>query len=341
MTARACIFGCSGTALTPDEKAFFREANPWGFILFARNAESPDQLARLTQELRGAVDRQAFVFIDQEGGRVQRLKPPHWRAAPPAAAFGALAKRGAAAAIRACWLNYRLIAAELAAAGIDADCAPCLDLAVDGADAVIGDRAFSADPVIVAALGDAALAGLAAGGVVGVVKHMPGHGRADCDSHHALPRVAASAGQLANDLEPFARLNAALMGMTAHVAYEVWDQDRPATASPVVVERIIRGAIGFDGLLLTDDLSMSAMAGGLGARAEAALAAGCDMLLHCNGERAEMEALAGVAPRLAGDALRRADAAEAARKPAEPFEAEEALEELAGLLAAAHGEAAA
>ncbi|MCG8441019.1 MAG: beta-N-acetylhexosaminidase, partial [Caulobacterales bacterium] len=262
MSARACILGCAGPGLTDDERAFFADAAPWGFILFARNIASPDQLRALTGELRAAVGREALIFIDQEGGRVQRLRPPHWPDRPPAGALGALHRRDAVAGLEACRLHHRLIAADLRAVGVTADCAPMVDVRRPGADPIVGDRAFSDAPEAVSALGRAALDGLTAGGVAGVVKHMPGHGRADADSHLALPHVDADAADLdAVDLAPFRTLRDAPMGMTAHVRYAAWDDRRPATTSPRVICDVIRGAIGFDGLLMTDDLSMKALDG--------------------------------------------------------------------------------
>lgn len=336
MTARAAILGCAGPALSAEEAAFFADADPWGFIVFARNVESPEQLSALTASLREAVGRDAPVFVDQEGGRVQRLRPPHWRAAPPAALFGALYARDPEAGLAATRLNHRLLAHELRAVGLDADCAPCLDLCVKDADPIIGDRAYGADPEAVAALGRAALEGLHAGGVAGVIKHIPGHGRADVDSHEKLPVVPADAAALAQDTAAFRALADAEMAMTAHVVYAAWDADHPATTSSAVIAKVIRGAIGFDGLLMSDDLSMKALSGAMRARAEAAFAAGCDMALHCNGDRAEMEAVVAAAPRLEGEASRRADAAAAVRKPPappEPFNAEAGRAELARLLA--------
>ncbi|MCW5723916.1 MAG: beta-N-acetylhexosaminidase [Maricaulaceae bacterium] len=335
MTVSAAIYGVSGPVLTPDEKAFIRDASPWGFVLFARNVETPKQLARLTVALRDAAGRDAPVFIDQEGGRVQRLRPPHWRAAPPAERFGALYARDPEAALEAARLNHRLIAAELRAVGVDADCAPCVDISVPGAHDVIGDRAYAEDPAAVAALGWAAIEGLADGGVAPVIKHIPGHGRAGADSHLELPRVAASRELLeTTDFAPFRALNDAAMAMTAHVVYESIDPDDPATLSAAMIGDVIRGHIGFDGLLMTDDLSMKALTGPLPARARRALAAGCDIILHCNGDRREMTAIAAEVPALAGAALRRAEAAGKARGAPQPFDAGAALKRLDALMSA-------
>lgn len=336
MSVSAAIYGLAGPALSADEKAFFRDASPWGFILFARNVDSRKQLPRLCGALRDAVGRDAPVFIDQEGGRVQRLKPPTWRQAPPAGDFGALYERDPNAGLEAVRLNHRLLADELRACGIDADCAPCLDLQIEGADAIIGDRSFGSSPETVAALGRAAMDGLHAGGVASVIKHIPGHGRADADSHLALPRVATSRGELeTTDFAPFRALNAAPMAMTAHVVYSDIDPDDPATLSQEVIHSVIRGSMGYDGLLMTDDLSMKALSGTLASRADRSLAAGCDMILHCNGNRREMTVLASRVPALGGDALRRADAAADVRTAPEDFDAEAALARLRVLLAGA------
>ena len=319
MCASAAIYGLAGEALTPDEKAFFADADPWGFIVFARNLDRPRQIARLCDSLRDCVGRDAPIFIDQEGGRVQRLKAPTWRKAPPAARFGELWDREPEAALEAVRINYRLIAQELRDVGIDADCAPVVDLAVPGADAVIGDRAFHADPSVVAALASAALEGLKDQGVAGVIKHVPGHGRADADSHHDLPVVRADAEtRFEADFAACAGVAGAPMAMTAHVVYAAIDPDNCATVSREVIDTVVRSHMGFDGLLMSDDLSMKALEGGMRGRTEAALAAGCDVVLHCNGDMAEMIEIAHAAPVLDGDALRRASEAEAARgTPAE------------------------
>ena len=307
----AVIFGCEGPALTPWEADFFRSADPLGFILFARNCQVPDQIRTLIRDLRETIGRpEAPVLIDQEGGRVARLKPPAWRAAPPAADFGALAAVDPDRAAEAVRLNARLLAAELGDLGINVDCAPVLDLRRPETHAAIGDRAFGPDPALVAALGRAFCEGLLDGGVCPVVKHMPGHGRAVVDSHAELPVISAALDDLeATDFEAFRLLNDAPMGMTAHIVCAALDPDRPATTSPVVIEQVIRGRIGFQGFLMSDDLSMSALQGTLGARAAASLAAGCDAVLHCNGERAEMEAVAGAAGPLNDAARARLDAA--------------------------------
>ena len=304
---RALIFGSSGPTLTPDEAAFFRDAAPWGFIVFRRNVESPDQLRRLTAAFRETVGRaDAPVLIDQEGGRVQRMGPPHWPRYPAGARFGRLDGAGTALAR----LGARLMAHDLAEVGINVDCAPILDVPVDGADAVIGDRAYAGEPDRVAEIGRAVAEGLMAGGVLPVIKHIPGHGRAGCDSHHGLPVIGADRASLeASDFRPFRALADLPLAMSAHVVYAALDAERPATQSPTVIRDVIRGAIGFDGLLMTDDLSMNALRGSHRARAEASYAAGIDAVLHCNGRMDEMRGVAEAAPRLAGDAARRADAA--------------------------------
>lgn len=304
---RAVIFGCAGPTLSDAERRFFAAADPLGFILFARNVESPAQVAQLATALRETVGRgDAPVLIDQEGGRVRRLKPPHWRAMPPAATIGALAATDSDDASRAAFLAGRLIAADLAPLGIDTDCAPVCDVAEAGTHDAIGDRAFARDPTLVARLARAFAIGLAAGKVAPVMKHMPGQGRARVDSHMALPVVDAPWAALERvDFRPFAENADMPWGMTGHVVYSAIDAQRPATCSPAVIDRAIRGAIGFKGPLLTDDLSMDALKGGIGERAAAALAAGCDVALHCNGRMDEMQAVAAAATRLSDAAQSR------------------------------------
>ena len=327
---RAFISGCSGHELTSEEVAFFAASEPWGLILFRRNVDSPEQLRRLTAAFRDAVGRtDAPVLVDQEGGRVQRLGPPHWPAYPPAAAYAGLEGTAGAEAAR---LGARLIAADLAGCGIDVDCAPVLDLALPGTTAAIGNRTFGATPDRVATLGRAFADGLMAGGVLPVFKHVPGHGRAEVDSHFELPVVRAGLEALELDFAPFRRLADLPIGMTAHVVFTAIDPDHPATTSPIVIERIIRGSLGFDGLLLSDDLSMQALAGSLGERAQASLRAGCDIALHCNGKLDEAREVAAEAPVLAGAALRRAEAALALRIGSEPIGIEAARARLAALL---------
>ncbi len=305
------IYGCAGPVLEAGERDFFREAQPLGFILFGRNIASPEQLRALTAALRETVgDETAPILIDQEGGRVARLKPPQWMARPAAARFGELYAARREAALEAVYLNARLIAHDLREAGITVDCAPVLDVPVEGADAVIGDRAFASDPPAIIALGRAQMEGLMEGGVLPVMKHMPGHGRATADSHHALPRIAAAAEELsASDFVTFRSLSTFPMAMTAHVVYEAIDPQRPATTSPKVIRDVIRGEIGFDGLLISDDLSMNALDGTLCTRTKAALFAGCDAVLHCTGKMDEMRDVASEAKPLEGPPLRRAEAA--------------------------------
>ena len=309
--ARAVIFGCEGVTLGPDERRFFARSEPWGFILFARNVEGPAQLRRLTAELRAAVGRDAPVLVDQEGGRVARLRGPDWREWAPALEECERLPEPAVRA-RAMALRYRLIAAELAAVGIDVNCAPVLDLAGPGTHAVLRNRCYGSDPAGVAAIGRAVADALLAGGVLPVVKHVPGQGRAALDSHLTLPRVEATVAELAADFAPFRDLADLPMAMTAHVVYAALDPGAPATQSAAVI-RLIREAIGFGGLLMTDDLSMKALSGGFGERALQALGAGCDMVLHCNGDPAEMAAVAEAVPALAGAGLERAEAALALR----------------------------
>lgn len=310
MNIASAIYGCAGLELDDAEKRFFREARPWGFILFARNVSDPEQLRRLTSSLRETVGRDAPILIDQEGGRVQRLRPPHWRAWPAARSYGEIHERDPERAIRAAELGAELMAAELRDVGITVDCLPVLDVRASGAHEVIGDRAYGGDPDIVTALGRAAAEGLLAGGVVPVVKHMPGHGRAGADSHKHLPVVDAPLQELeARDFAPFRALRHLPLAMTAHVVYTALDPDNPATLSKTVIGDAIRGAIGFDGLLMSDDLSMKALKGSFGARTKAAFAGGCDLVLHCNGGMAEMEAVAAEAGALTGESLVRSDAA--------------------------------
>ena len=295
----AAIFGVGGPELTTEERAFFRDTQPLGFIVFARNIQDPDQVRRLVADLRASVAHaDAPVLIDQEGGRVQRLRPPHWRAAAPAARFGALARRQAQSAAKAVFLNHQLIGAELASLGIDVDCAPLIDVHQPGAHDVIGDRAFSGDPEEVAILGRAAADGLISAGITPIIKHIPGHGRSMVDSHHDLPRIATSHDELARtDFLPFRRLHDMPWAMTAHIIYEALDPRLPATLSAKVIGEVIRGEIGFDGLLLSDDMSMKALNGTLDDLTRRALEAGCDVALHCNGKMEEMRLIAaGAAP---------------------------------------------
>jgi beta-N-acetylhexosaminidase len=328
----ACSFGCAGPALAPRERALFREAQPWGFILFARNVETPLQLMRLTADLREAVGRDAPVLIDQEGGRVQRMGPPHWRRwRPPLDQMRAATSPGAA--VRAMKLRYRLIAEELRAVGIDVNCAPLADLARPDTHPFLRNRCYGEEPVAVIGAARAVADGLMDGGVLPVLKHMPGHGRATADSHLELPRVDAPAATLeAEELAAFRALADLPLGMTAHVVYDAFDPDRPATCSPRMI-RVIRETIGFDGLLMTDDISMEALAGSPSERGRSALEAGCDVVLHCNGHFAEMEALATDLPAMTSEGLRRAAAASGRLRPPAPVDIAALEAELDGLLA--------
>ena len=335
MTARAFITGVAGPKLTAEERHFLREAEPWGLILFKRNVQTPAQVAGLTESFREALGRDAPVLVDQEGGRVQRLGPPHWPSYPPGAAYGHVFDRAAAAGCRAAWLGARLIAADLAAVGIDVDCLPLADVTVAGANAVIGDRAYGQTPDQVATLARAAAEGLLSGGVLPVVKHIPGHGRATVDSHGELPIVETDRAALeATDFAAFRPLADLPLAMTAHVVFTAIDALAPATTSATLIREVIRGWIGFHGLLMSDDVSMGALSGSIAERSRAALAAGCDLVLHCNGNLEEMRAVAAAAPLLAGAAAARADAALALRRPpSAPSGAPAWRAELAELLA--------
>jgi beta-N-acetylhexosaminidase len=307
MTSRALILGCAGKTLSREETAFFRDAQPWGFILFKRNIGTPEEVRALTAALRDCVGRaEAPILIDQEGGRVQRMGPPHWPSYPAGGRYGRLDGAGAAIAR----LGARLIAHDLAEVGINVDCAPVLDVPSPGSHDIIGDRAYGTSPEAVATIGRAVAEGLMAGGVLPVIKHMPGHGRAACDSHKGLPVVEAGLDELRRrDFAPFRALADMPMAMSAHVVFTAIDPDRPATQSTAVIDGIVRGEIGFDGLLMTDDLSMHALAGPFRERAEKAFAAGIDIALHCNGDMDEMRPVCEGTPLLAGKAALRADAA--------------------------------
>ncbi len=335
MGLTAAVYGCRGTELAPEEAQFFGKVRPFGFILFARNCETPAQIRALCRSLREAADNpDAPIFIDQEGGRVARLGPPQWRLRPPARHLGELFERDSEKGRDAAYLCARLIAHDLRALGVTVNCAPVLDAPVAGAHDVIGDRAYSREPGVVIELGRAAIEGYLDGGVLPVIKHIPGHGRATADSHFELPRVAASFDELSlHDFVAFRGLNDAPIAMTAHVVYEAIDPKRPATTSSWVVNKIIRGEIGFEGLLLSDDLSMAALSGPLGARAKAAYLAGCDIVLHCNGKLDEMQDVAAHAKPLAGEAAARAEAALAHLRPPMPLDialAEARLGEMIG-----------
>jgi beta-N-acetylhexosaminidase len=334
MRTRA-IYGCAGTTLGEEERAFFREVRPWGFILFARNIHDRSQIRSLVQSLRETVsDPLAPILIDQEGGRVARLTPPGWKARPPAARFGAIYATQHEAGLEAAYLNARLIAHDLAELDINVDCLPVLDLPVEGANDVIGDRAFAHDAATIIDLGKAQIEGLLDGGVLPIMKHIPGHGRATADSHHALPHVSTDAEELsATDFVTFRSLDTCPMAMTAHVVYDAIDAHRPATTSPKVIRDVIRGEMGFDGLLISDDLSMNALDGPLSVRTKAALFAGCDVVLHCNGKLDEMKEVASEVKPLDGQALRRAQHALShlvAPDEFDPAAAEARLTELLG-----------
>jgi beta-N-acetylhexosaminidase len=329
---KAFICGCAGLALNVEERAFLRREDPWGLILFKRNVADREQVRALTRSFRECVGRaDAPVLIDQEGGRVQRMAPPHWRAYPAAAAIEAgLESFRADAAAR---LVARLIAFDLAEVGITVDCAPVLDVADSGTHAAIGSRAFSSRPERVAAMGRAVAKGLLEGGVAPVVKHMPGHGRARADSHYELPIVDAARDDLKRDFAPFLALNDLPMAMSAHVLYTAIDDRRPATASSIVVAEVMRGEIGFDGLIMSDDVSMKAMKGPYEKRAAAIIEAGLDIVLHCNGELDQARAVASAAPQLSGPSLRRAKAALASMSAPQPFDVEKGERRLAAVMA--------
>jgi beta-N-acetylhexosaminidase len=337
MAARAFITGLSGLALTPAEREFLRRETPWGLILFKRNVQNPAQVAALVDDFRFAVERtDAPVLIDQEGGRVQRLQPPHWPVYPPGATYGRLYDRNPATGLAAAQLGARLIAADLMALGITVDCLPLADVPLREADPVIGDRAYGETPEKVAAIAAAVAEGLAKGGVLPVLKHIPGHGRANADSHLHLPVVTTDRMTLeATDFAAFRPLIALPMAMTAHVVFTAIDPDLPATTSRTMIDSVIRGFIGFDGLLMSDDVSMRALSGSLGARSAAALAAGCDVVLHCNGDLAEMRDVAANVPPLAGRAERRAEDALRARRAPEALDVAAARAEFSQLLGAA------
>jgi beta-N-acetylhexosaminidase len=336
MTRSRAIYGCAGTSLSAEERAFFREAQPWGFILFARNVADPAQVRSLVSSLRETVgDEKAPMLIDQEGGRVARLKPPHWKVRPPPQRFGDLYRENADAGQNAAYLNARLIAEALSQLGINVDCVPVLDLPAPGADAVIGDRAFSSELEIVIALGWAVIDGMLDGGVLPVMKHIPGHGRATADSHLALPRVSTPEAELrAADFAPFRALSDCPMAMTAHVVYEAIDALQPATTSARIIGEVIRRDIGFGGLLMSDDLSMKALGGSFAERSRAALSAGCDILLHCNGRMDEMVEVAREAGALDAEARARSEKALAHLRAPKPFDGTAAEANLAELMGA-------
>ncbi|CAN7285474.1 beta-N-acetylhexosaminidase [Neorhizobium sp. LjRoot104] len=333
--SKAMILGSSGPTLTTDEVALYRNERPWGFILFARNCVEPSQIADLVAGMRDSIGRpDAPVLIDQEGGRVQRIRPPMIERYPSAAVLGELYRRDREKGLRATWLMSRLHAFDLMKFGINVDCLPVLDVPIEGASNVIGDRAYGFDPKTVAEMGQAATDGLKAGGMLPVMKHMPGHGRGMADSHHELPVVTVSRAELeAHDFLPFVAMKDELMAMSAHIVFTAIDPDEPATISRKVIDEIIRGHIGFDGLLMSDDTSMNALKGTIGERAARIVGGGCDIVLHCNGVMDEMKAVVKEAIPLAGEALRRAKAVEAAFGPGDGLSEEAVRAEFHGLLA--------
>ena len=334
MAARAFITGLSGLKLTAQERAFLREARPWGLILFKRNIDDRNQVLGLVGEVLHELGGNAPVLVDQEGGRVQRLGPPHWPAYPPGAVYSRLYDRDPAVGLAAARLGARLIAADLLPLGINVDCLPLADVPVGGANAVIGDRAYGETPEKVAVIAAAIAEGLGAGGVLPVLKHIPGHGRATADSHEQLPVVRTDRATLeATDFAAFRPLKNLPLGMTAHVVFTAIDPVLPATTSATMIREVIRGFIGFDGLLMSDDVSMGALSGSIAERTRASLAAGCDVVLHCNGKLDEMQAVAAAAPELAGAAERRAAAALAARSPASEIDLTAARREFAAMIA--------
>lgn len=305
---RACILGVDGTELSNWEKGFFREADPYGFILFARNVENPEQVRALTDQLRDIVGKTNVpILVDQEGGRVMRLKPPHWRKIPAAGVFGELADSAPEDSREAAYINARLMAADLRDVGFNTTCAPVLDLRFPGMSDVVGDRSYGADVSRVVILASAVAAGLLDGGIAPIIKHIPGHGRASVDSHEDLPIVSASRAELSElDFAPFRQMKDVLAAMSAHLLFTDIDDQRPGTVSKTVIDDVIRDDIGFNNLLISDDLSMEALGGSIASRTHACLTAGCDVALHCNGKRTEMEEVVSMTPLLSGPALERA-----------------------------------
>jgi beta-N-acetylhexosaminidase len=334
MKTRAFITGVSGTELGAEEREFIRAERPWGFILFKRNIETPSQVVQLVRDLREAADEpDAPILIDQEGGRVQRLGPPHWPVYPPGAVFGTLYDIDPALGLSAARLSARLIAADLFELGVTVDCLPLADVPVAGADAVIGNRAYGTEPAKVAAIARAVTEGLEQGGILPVLKHIPGHGRATADTHFRLPVVDTAKAELQRtDFAAFRPLAELPMAMTAHVVFSALDPAHPATTSATIIEQVIRGVIGFQGLLMSDDVSMNALAGSIAERTRAIVTAGCDMVLHCNGKLDEMREVARETPELSGKALDRARRALASRKAPQAFDRLAARAELDALM---------
>ncbi len=341
MSLSACITSVSGPVLLGEERAFLREAQPWGVILMGRSCVDKVQVKALTDDIKETLGRDALIFIDQEGGRVARLKAPNWPRFPAAGVYGAMYEANPERGAEACYIGHRLMGQELAELGIYADCAPCADLRTSDTHDAIGDRAFGYTVEAVTALTETALQGLSDAGVTGCIKHMPGQGRATADSHYDLPRVSASRDALEQDLSVFAALaDQVSMGMTCHVVFEAFDTHLPTTISQTVISDLIRGRIGFEGLLMTDDLGMDALGGRLADRGAKALAAGCDVLLHCSGFLkepdailAEMQEVARAAGVLSGRALERAEAADASVKPASDLDTEQGWAQFNALLA--------
>jgi beta-N-acetylhexosaminidase len=334
MISRAFITGVAGLTLTAAERDFMRTQRPWGFILFKRNIDSVAQVSALVQQLRESIDApNAPILVDQEGGRVQRFGPPQWPAYPSGAVFGTLYDIDRGLGLTAARLSARLIAADLIELGVTVDCLPLADVPIAGADAVIGNRAYGTEPGKVAAIARAVTEGLEQGGVLPVLKHIPGHGRATADTHFRLPVVDTTRAELERtDFAAFQLLADLPMAMTAHVVFSALDPAQPATTSATIIEQVIRGVIGFQGLLMSDDVSMNALAGSIAERTRAIVSAGCDMVLHCNGELDEMREVAGATPELSGKALQRAKKALASRKAPQPFDRVAARAELDELI---------
>jgi beta-N-acetylhexosaminidase len=332
---QAAIYGLGGTELTADEADFFRDSKPAGYILFKRNIESRQQLRGLTDSIRELEGHdEVAILIDQEGGRVARMRPPEWQSFPPGEAFDRLYQLAPSSAIEAARVNARALGLMLNEVGINIDCLPMLDVRQPGADDIVGDRALGSEPMQVASLGKAILEGLKSAGVLGVIKHIPGHGRAFADSHLELPVVDAGEDELAIDLEPFERLRDAAMGMTSHLLYTQWDAERPASQSPVVIHDIIRQRIGFDGFLMSDDIGMEALAGDHGQRAVACVAAGCDVALHCDGKMENMLLVANAVPEISAEGEARLSRAMAMRfTPDDEMDFAEAVAKRDALLA--------
>ena len=332
---QAAIYGLAGTELMAEEAAFFADSSPSGYILFKRNIESREQLRRLTDALRDLEGHDEVpILIDQEGGRVARMRPPEWQSFPPGEAFDRLYQLAPSSAIEAARVNARALGLMLNEVGINVDCLPMLDVRQPGANDIVGDRALGSEPMQVASLGKAILDGLKSAGVLGVIKHIPGHGRALADSHLELPVVDAGEDKLAIDIEPFERLRDAAMGMTSHLLYTEWDAERPASQSPIVIHDIIRQRIGFDGFLMSDDIGMEALAGDHGQRAAACVAAGCDVALHCDGKIENMILVANAVPALSAEGEARLSRAMAMRfTPDDEMDFAEAVAKRDALLA--------